>query len=221
MPRRMERAAPAEEQADAALPARFILSVARLTRHDRAKGIVSVIEALSTVEDRDLHYVVAGSGDDVPFLRETAERHGIAHRVHFPGAVSDEHLRALYRTCMAFVLPSGQEGFGIVFLEAMYFGAPVIAAREKGAVDVVQDGETGLLVSYGDVVGLRHAIERLLRDEPLREHLIEGGRASVTNGGRFTFEAFRARCASVLDVPNPGVASVTKLSPLTATLPDS
>jgi len=42
------------------------------------------------------------------------------------------------------VLPSGKEGFGIVFLEAMYFGAPVIAAAEKGALDVVQDGETGL-----------------------------------------------------------------------------
>jgi len=54
-----------------------------------------------------------------------------------------------------FVLPSGKEGFGIVFLEAMFFGAAVIAASEKGALDVIQDGETGLLVRFGDTVALR------------------------------------------------------------------
>lgn len=182
------------------LPGRFILSVARLSRQDRAKGILTVIEALASLEQRDVHYVVAGTGDDLDFLRETASRNGVIDRVHFLGAVTDSQLVACYRQCEAFVLPSGQEGFGIVFLEAMYFGAPVIAAREKGAVDVVADGKTGLLVPFGDVAGLRSAIDRLLADGGLRHRLMQQASTTVTGNGVFTFEAFVARCASVLDV---------------------
>jgi glycosyltransferase involved in cell wall biosynthesis len=185
------------------VPARFILSVARLSRHDRGKGVIAVIEALSMLADCDVHYVIAGRGDDMDFLRQTARRFNVAERVHFLGAVTDQHLVALYRRCCAFVLPSGQEGFGIVFLEAMYFGAPVIAAREKGAVDVVQDEETGLLVGFGDVVALKRAIERVLDDPELREHIRGRARMTVTGQGAFTFSAFTARCATLLEVPIP------------------
>ena len=184
------------------LPQRFILSVARLSRHDRTKGIVTVIEALGMLEDRELHYVIAGRGDDMDFLRQHAARHNVADRVHFLGSVSDARLIDLYRRCRAFVLPSGQEGFGIVFLEAMYFGAPVIAAREKGAVDVVQHGTTGLLVGFGDVVALKAAMERVLVDASLREKLRDRALLTVTGRGEFTFNAFVARWASLLDVPH-------------------
>lgn len=187
----------------ARMPDRFILSVARLTRHDRTKGIVAVIEALAMVDDTSIHHVIAGAGDDVEFLRLTAQRCNVADRVHFAGKVSDAELVDLYRHCIAFVLPSGQEGFGIVFIEAMYFGAPVIAARAKGAVDVVRDGETGLLVGYGDVIAIKQAIERLLADPGLRERLRVAGRALVTGDGAFTFRAFVRRFAALLDVAAP------------------
>lgn len=188
----------------ATLPQRFILSVARLTQHDRRKGIVAVIEALASVEDTSVHYVVAGSGDDVDFLRQVARRCDVADRVHFPGQVSDDELVHLYRRCAAFVLPSGQEGFGIVFLEAMYFGAPVVAAREKGALDVIDDEETGLLVPYGDVVALKGAIDRLLSDEALRERLRGRALANVTGDGKFAFAAFMASCSTVFGIASPG-----------------
>ena len=183
------------------LPRRFILSVTRVERGDRYKGIVTVIETLSMLEDGDLHYCVVGQGNDLPFLRLVAERCGVAERVHFLSGVSDAELITLYGRCSAFVLPSGKEGFGIVFLEAMYFGAPVIAAAEKGALDVVRDGETGLLVPFGDTVALRLAIERLQADSALRERVIAGGRASVTAGGAFTFSRFAERCAEVIGAP--------------------
>ncbi len=96
------------------------------------------------------------------------------------------------------MLPSGQEGFGIVFLEAMFFGAPVIAAREKGAVDVIRDNETGLLVDYGDVVGLAGAISRVLEDRALAEHLRRAARANVIHDGCFTATAFTRRLAALL-----------------------
>ena len=155
------------------------------------------------LEDSSMHYCVIGHGDDLSFLQRVAERSGIAHRVHFLDGVSDAELITLYGRCAAFVLPSGKEGFGIVFLEAMYFGAPVIAAAEKGALDVVQDGETGLLVRFGDSVALKEAIERLQSDPALRERVIRRGRAAVTEGGPFTFARFAKRYAEVLGMSEP------------------
>jgi glycosyltransferase involved in cell wall biosynthesis len=185
------------------LPDRFILSVTRLAKGDRYKGIVTVIEALSMLEDDSMHYCVIGHGDDLPFLRCVAERSGVAHRVHFLNGVGDAELTTLYERCVAFVLPSGKEGFGIVFLEAMYFGAPVIAAAAKGALDVVQDGETGLLVRFGDTVALKGAIERLQRDPGLRDRVVRRGRATVTEGGPFTFSRFAKRYAEILGMSEP------------------
>lgn len=186
------------------LPHRFILSVTRLQKGDRYKGIATVIEALSMLEDDSMHYCVVGHGDDLPFLQCVAERSGIAHRVHFLDGIGDAELITLYGRCAAFVLPSGKEGFGIVFLEAMYFGAPVIAAAAKGALDVVQEGETGLLVRFGDTLALKQAIERLQRDPELRARVIRQGRAAVTEDGPFTFSRFAKRYAEVLGVSEPG-----------------
>jgi phosphatidylinositol alpha-1,6-mannosyltransferase len=182
------------------LPDRFILSVTRLARSDRYKGIVTVIEALGMLADDGMHYCVIGSGDDLPFLQQVAERCGVSHRVHFLADAKDADLISYYEKCAAFVLPSGGEGFGIVFLEAMYFGAPVIAAREKGALDVVRDQETGLLVRFGDSIALKEAIERLGADLELRERLRVAGRATVTRRGPFTYTRFAERCAEVFEL---------------------
>jgi glycosyltransferase involved in cell wall biosynthesis len=176
-----------------------------LQRGDRYKGVVTVIETLSMLDDTSLQYVVVGQGDDLDFLRSVARRCGVQERVHFMSGVSDEELTGLYGRCEAFVLPSGKEGFGIVFLEAMFFGAPVIAAAEKGALDVVRDGETGLLVRFGDSVALKRAIERLCSDTELREHLRRGGRSSVV-GGAFAFSRFVDRTREALEIPQASAA---------------
>ena len=187
-----------EPAATRKLPPRFILSVSRLEPGDRYKGIATVIEAFSMLEDEDLQYLVVGQGEDLPFLELVAARCGVADRVRFLDKVGDAELISLYQNCLAFLLPSGKEGFGIVYLEAMFFGAPVVAALEKGAVDVVRDGETGLSVSFGDSVAVKEAIERLGSDGGLRERLLANGRAVVTGDGPFTFASFtrawRQRC---------------------------
>jgi glycosyltransferase involved in cell wall biosynthesis len=179
------------------LPERFILSVTRLEPGDRYKGIATVIEAFSMLADRELQYIVVGQGRDLPFLELVAARSGVRDRVQFLDQVSDLELIALYRNCLAFVLPSGKEGFGIVFLEAMFFGAPVIAAAEKGSLDVVRDGKTGVAVAFGDTIAIKEAIERLDCDAGLRKHLRSSGRHLVTDGGPFTFECFAQRVAEV------------------------
>jgi glycosyltransferase involved in cell wall biosynthesis len=182
------------------LPARFILSVTRLDRGDRYKGIATVIEAFSMLADDSMQYLIVGHGNDLSFLQLVAERCGVKDRVHFMTTVSDSELVTLYKECDAFVLPSGKEGFGIVFLEAMFFGAPVIAAREKGAVDVVRDGDTGLSVRFGDTIAIKEAIERIVSDTQLREHVRANGRALVIEGGPFTFASFTRRCAEVFEI---------------------
>lgn len=188
------------------LPQRYILSVTRLEPGDRYKGIATVIEALSMLADGSMQYLVIGRGEDLPFLELVAERCGVRERVHFLRDVGDSELMSIYRRCTAFVLPSGNEGFGIVFLEAMSFGAPVIAAREKGALDVVRDGETGLLVRFGDTIAIRDAIERIVSDGPLREHLRGNGLSLVSEGGQFTFSRFVQRCAEIFDLDETAAA---------------
>ena len=182
------------------LPQRFILSVTRLQKGDRYKGVITVIETLSMLEDTALQYVVVGHGNDLGFLQAVARRYGVTDRVHFLSGISDEGLISLYEQCQAFVLPSGKEGFGIVFLEAMFFGAPVIAAAEKGALDVVRDGESGLLVRFGDSIGLKQAIERLAADPALRERLRQVGQSTVLADGTFTFSRFVDRIAKVFQI---------------------
>ena len=185
---------------------RFILSVTRIEKGDRYKGIVTVIEALSMLEDRDLEYLIVGHGNDLEFLRSVARRCGVADRVHFLNGISDAEMIALYEQCEAFVLPSGNEGFGIVFLEAMFFGAPVIAAAEKGTLDVVLDRETGLLVRFGDSAAVMHAIERLSADDVLRETIRRRGRETVLGTGEFAFARFVQRSAEFLEIEALGAA---------------
>ena len=182
------------------LPPRFILSVTRMDRGDRYKGIPTVLEALSMVEDDSLQYIIAGRGNDVDFIKGVAERLGVAHRVLFVGSVPDSELATLYNQCLAFVLPSAKEGFGIVFLEAMYFGACVIAASEKGAVDVVQHESTGLLVPYGDTAALKTCIDRVAANPILRRKLAEAGRATVIDDGAFTFRSYVRRLERTLNL---------------------
>ena len=191
------------------LPERFLLSVTRLDRNERYKGIVTALEAFAMLSDPSLHYLIAGRGDDSAFLEQVAQRLDVADRVHFVGGVSDVELADLYRSCVAFVLPSGKEGFGIVFLEAMYFGAPVIAAAAKGAVDVVQHEHTGMLVPYGDAAALKHAMERLLCDSGLCERIREEGRRTVHGDGRFTFHAYVGRLADILGISAPVSSTAT------------
>jgi len=125
-----------------------LLSVARLSRSDGYKGIDHTIEALARLPAGMARLEVAGDGDDRPRLEALARERGVAPQVRFHGCVSDPELRGLYAACDVFVLPSGGEGFGIVYLEAMAFSRPSIAADAGGAPHAVRDGISGWLVPY-------------------------------------------------------------------------
>src|SRR5436309_3307672 len=78
-----------------------------------------------------------------------------------------------YRQCSVFVLPSGQEGFGIVFLEAMRFAKPCVGGSPGGTPEIVEDGTTGFIVPFGNEHSLEAALERLLSDADLRRRMGE------------------------------------------------
>jgi len=111
--------------------------------------------------------------------------------VRFTGFVADAVLAGLYERCGVFAMPSRQEGFGLVYLEAMKSGLPCVASNCDGAQEVVADGQTGILVDPDDSQALAGALIRLLTDETLRTRMGEAGRRRLD--AYFTEEHFHRR----------------------------
>jgi hypothetical protein len=112
--------------------------------------------------------------------RFLADHSGLdCHCVTFAGKVDAAHLRAAYRECDVFVAPSRYESFGLIFIEAMAWGKPVVGCRAGGVPEVVTDGETGLLAEPGNIEDLRGKLIRLLRDPALRARMGGAARARV------------------------------------------
>ncbi len=175
-----------------------ILTVCRLDATERYKGVDTVIEALPGViaQVPDAQYLIVGSGEDALRLQKLAEKCGVSSRVHFLGSVDDAALRAYYQSCDVFVMPSAKEGFGFVFLEAMQYGKPVVAADCGGSPEVVQDGVTGLLIQYGDITQLAQALTRLCLDPTLRARLGNAGYQRLQE--HFTFPRFKQTLTDII-----------------------
>jgi phosphatidyl-myo-inositol dimannoside synthase len=131
--------------------ARVLVTVARLWPGDIYKGVDVTIRALPEITKAfaNVKYVVIGRGDDQPRLAQLASDLGVADQVIFAGFVPDDALIDHYRLADVYVMPS-KEGFGIVYLEAMACGVPVIAGNDDGSADPLQDGRVGWQVPYRD-----------------------------------------------------------------------
>jgi glycosyltransferase involved in cell wall biosynthesis len=112
-------------------------------------------------------------------LRTLAQRLGVSDRLTFVGKLSRAELLNEYVQAQFFVLPSIFEPFGIVLLEAMAAGLPVIASRVGGIPEIVEDGRTGLLVEPGNPGALAEALRHLCRDEVLRKSMGRSAREQV------------------------------------------
>ncbi|MEN3749284.1 glycosyltransferase [Sphingomonas sp. HF-S3] len=163
-------------------------------RLESRKGIDVLLEAIPQVLQAYPNAILDIVGDDtIPrpdgttykgeFLKRKLPM-AVASRIRFHGRVEEDELRRFYQKCDIFVAPSRYESFGLVFLEAMVFGKPVIAGDAGGGPEVVTDGESGLLVPPGDSVALGAALERLLADPLLRSRL--GANARRHYETRFT-----------------------------------
>ncbi len=133
--------------------------------------------------------VVAGEGESRNELEALAERLGVADMTFFPGFVRE--VESVYPSFDLFVLPSLYEPFGLVVLEAMVSGVPVVATRVGGVPEIIIDRETGLLVEPGDPHGLARAVIELIRKPDLRERLATAARDML--GRKFDRSASIAR----------------------------
>lgn len=126
-----------------------IMTLGRLEAQEAYKGFDEIIELMPKLvqQSPDLAYVVAGDGNDRARLERKTHSLGVADRVVFTGPVSEEEKASLYRIADAFVMPSRGEGFGIVLLEAMACGTPVVASCKDGGRDALRDGAAGVLVN--------------------------------------------------------------------------
>jgi len=153
-----------------ALGDRALLLVARMSAEEHEKGHYELLEVLPRVvaERPRTQMVFVGDGERLPELRDLARARGLGECVFFTGRVDDETLNRLYRECYAFVMPSTQEGFGLVYLEAMNQAKACLGCWDQGTEDVIVDGETGILIrDPRNPEELRAAIVRLL-DDPAR-----------------------------------------------------
>jgi glycosyltransferase involved in cell wall biosynthesis len=112
----------------------------------------------------DVRFVVAGSGYLLPELINQACELGLAEKIIFAGKVSSNEAKALYAKANCFVMPSVSEPFGLVALEAITHGAPVVLSRQSGAAEVVRNA---LLTDFWDIDRMADCIVTVLREHPM------------------------------------------------------
>jgi len=178
---------------------RVLLTVARLAKSETDKGYDQVIKALAAVskEVPNVRYVFVGSGDDVPRIRELAKEEGVAEKVVLPGFVANAALADYYNLCDVFVMPSKKEGLGIVFLEALACGKPVIAGNVDGSRDALLDGKLGTLVNPDSVEDIAKAIVAVLREETPKD-LLDPSYLSATVREHFGFDRYCERVSEMI-----------------------
>lgn len=190
-----------EDAAPARLPfdGRRLLFVGRL--HAR-KGFPVLVEAFQRLaaDHDDLHLVVVGEGTAGGAVeRLSAAARG---RVVMLGAIANQELPPIHAACDVFVAPNtGGESFGVVLVEAMAAGLPVVASRIRGFVEVVRDGVDGSLVAPGDASALAVAVDRVLRDADLAERLSTSGRERAKT---FSWDAVVPRVEAIYERARAG-----------------
>jgi len=190
---------PAPDAGPAAAGPPSALIVGRMAADERYKGHDPLLEiwrdVATAVPGATLRIV--GDGDDRERLERKAASLGLDDCVTFLGRLDQDMLVQEYARCTAFVMPSRDEGFGFVFVEAMRASRACVGSR-GAATEIIEDGETGLLVEPGDRAQLLQAVVKILRDRHATETMGARGRTRFLQ--QFTEERFRHRFTALLPV---------------------
>lgn len=143
----------------------IILTVNRLCASESYKGYDKILAALPQIRQTipNVHYIIVGKGDDRPRLEKLIQERNLQDCVTLAGFIPDSQLCNYYQLCDLFVMPSKLEGFGIVYLEALACGKPVLAGDRDGAVDALRNGELGALINPDDTEQIAQTIIQLLQ----------------------------------------------------------
>jgi colanic acid/amylovoran biosynthesis glycosyltransferase len=155
-----------------------VLSVGRLVA---VKGQGVLIEAIATLvrDGANVTLTLVGDGPRRPALENLARRLGVADRVRFTGRVGQDDIGAHYAAADVFCLSSFAEGVPVVLMEAMASGIPVVATRINGIPELIEDGESGVLIAPGRADLLAAALRDMLEDGSRRAGLAAAGRERV------------------------------------------
>jgi glycosyltransferase involved in cell wall biosynthesis len=177
-----------------------ILTVARLASAERYKGYDQILAALPAIRKAvpNVRYILGGRGPDRSRIEALVRKLNLEDAVSFAGYIPDHELCDFYNLCDVFAMPSKGEGFGIVFLEALSCGKPVLAGNKDGSVDALLDGKLGVLIDPDNLTELTnallpmltgtHSLAILKQPESLRARVIE----------TYGYEAFVRQVASHL-----------------------
>ncbi len=170
-------------------------------RMHASKGFDIALQALRLCIDRglDAHLVLLGDGPERAALTALAGRLGLDGHVAFRGSVPEDEVRRTMGSADLFLLPSHAEPLGVVVMEAMAMGTPVIVTAAGGVGEIVTPGVDATTVQPGDVEGLAAAIVELARDPARRQQQARSGRASIISkfdariGARLVFQLIYGR----------------------------
>ena len=152
----------------------LILSVGELNANKNQKII---IDALSILQDKDIYYVLCGSGKNLKNLQAQSRRYNLQDNIRFVDYRRD--IINFYDQADVFVLPSYREGMPIALLEAMYCGVTPVTSNIRGVRDVMKDGITGVICDPKDSKAFAEAIKNLKEDKRLRKGYGENSRKAV------------------------------------------
>ena len=145
---------------------KLIFSVGELNRN---KNHEVVIRALAHLENRNVHYAIAGTGELKEYLINLAEQLGIGDQVHLLGYRRD--VADLYKAADLYIHPSLREGLPVALMEAMACGLPVVCSRIRGNVDLIKNGDGGLLCASNEIDEYKDAINNILTNRSLAEKM--------------------------------------------------
>lgn len=152
-----------------------MVAVGRLIKRKRLDQLVDALARLP----KNVRLLVVGSGPEEPGLRAQAAALDVAGRMTFMGRVSEEEKFRLLSVADFFASTSHHEGFGLVFLEAMAMGLPVVCYGHGGQTDYLVDGRTGYLVQLDDIAAFAQSCSRLCEDQARRSAMGQWNRARV------------------------------------------
>jgi len=173
-----------------------LLTLTRLASKEKYKGYDQVIQAV--YELRHTHpaikYLLVGKYDAIEKARldTVIKRLSLQNQVVFSGFIADEELAAHYALADVYIMPSQKEGFGIVFIEAMFYGKPVIAGNMDGSADALKNGNLGLLVDPDNQQQITHALVEVLSNT---EKYIPNHQEVMQN---FSFEVYKEKLKGIL-----------------------
>lgn len=177
-----------------------ILTVCRLADTECYKGYDQIIKAMPEIVRAvpNARYLLVGKGPDRPRIERLIAEAGVQDAVILAGFVPNEELAEHYNLCDIYAMPSRAEGFGIVYLEALACGKPVLAGNKDGSRDALGGGELGLLVDPDDTAEIAAEIIHVLRREHWRPEIFNPELLRRRVIELFGFEAFKRAVADLL-----------------------